>query len=359
MWLRIPHRVTHYLPVAKTSEVVREAIRGLILRQMDLILYDPYANSFNLEENDQHWDEDKPKQKPAVWEQKYEIDSLCFPFFLLDRYLEIVGDESLLAEPRVQAAWATVIRLWTLEQDHAAKSHYYFIREDCPPQDTISHGGKGHPVAEGTGLTWCGFRPSDDACTYPFLIPSNLFAAHILEVMAEHFPESDAAIELTGPAQRYAETGADLEAGPEKGDGFVPEEGGYASGEFAARTLADEPTLKELKAQALQLAKEIRAGVEKVAIAQHPIYGDVYCYETDGQGKQLLMDDANIPSLLSLPFLGVLPKDDERYRRTRKLILSDVNPYYYEGKVARDRFASHAGRLYLAHCFECAVLDFF
>ncbi len=351
MWLRDSTlQVYHYLPAARGSEAVKRAIRGLLLRQMQYILYDPYANSFNLMENDQHWDEDCPKQKPAVWEQKYEIDSLCFPFFLLDHYVSALGDRTILEEPLVQAAWATVVRLWILEQHHAENSFYYFIRDDVPEQDTLSHDGQGYPHAAGIGLTWCGFRPSDDACTYPYLIPANLFAAHVLEKMAALFDgSSDEIIGQVGVAALYAETGADLVLGPERVEGYEPEQGGYAAGEFAARVLADEPTLAKLRVQAVRLAEEIRAGVEAVGIASHPIYGDIYSYETTGLGDQILMDDANIPSLLALPYLGILSEKDARYRRTRKFILSLENPYYYEGTVAKGIGSPHTPEDYIWH----------
>lgn len=350
MWLRDSAlQVYHYLPAARGSEAVKLAIRGLLLRQMQYILYDPYANSFNLTENDQHWDEDIPAQKPAVWEQKYEIDSLCYPFFLLDHYVSELGDRTILDEPLVQAAWATVVRLWILEQRHEENSFYYFIRHGVPEQDTLSHEGQGYPHASDVGLTWCGFRPSDDACTYPYLIPANLFAAHVLNKMVDLFDASEEVIGQVGAAALYAETGADLTRGPERVEGYEPEQGGYAAGEFAARVLADEPSLAKLKVQASRLAEEIRAGVEAAGIALHPIYGEIYSYETTGLGEQLLMDDANIPSLLALPYLDILAKNDIRYRRTRKFILSLENPYYFEGSVARGIGSPHTPEDYIWH----------
>ena len=35
------------------------------------------------------------------------------------------------------------------------------------------------------GMTWSGFRPSDDACAYGYLIPSNMFAVVVLGYLAE------------------------------------------------------------------------------------------------------------------------------------------------------------------------------
>lgn len=54
----------------------------------------------------------------------------------------------------------------------------------------------------------------------------------------------------------------------------------------------------------------------------------VYCYETDGMGNCNLMDDANVPSLLSIPYLDPSGEDYNRevYKNTREFILSDKNP---------------------------------
>ena len=47
-------------------------------------------------------------------------------------------------------------------------------------RQTLSREGKGALVKSGVGLTWSGFRPSDDACIYGYLIPSNMFATVVL-----------------------------------------------------------------------------------------------------------------------------------------------------------------------------------
>lgn len=60
----------------------------------------------------------------------------------------------------------------------------------------------------------------------------------------------------------------------------------------------------------------------------------VYAYEVDGLCGQLLMDDANIPSLLSLPYLGWCDPGEQLYLRTREFVLSDANPFYYAGSSA-------------------------
>ena len=68
---------------------------------------------------------------------------------------------------------------WEREQHHMSESLYHFERTQCPPSDTLPNHGKGNPVAY-TGMTFSGFRPSDDACRYGYLIPSNMFAAVVL-----------------------------------------------------------------------------------------------------------------------------------------------------------------------------------
>ncbi len=49
--------------------------------------------------------------------------------------------------------------------------------------DTLPLGGRGAPVAW-TGMTWSGFRPSDDRCTYGYLVPANAMASTCLHGLA-------------------------------------------------------------------------------------------------------------------------------------------------------------------------------
>ena len=294
MWLRdSTAEVSHYIPLCHDEEV-KNIIKGVIKRQFMYIAIEPYSNSFNEEANNNHYEEDIPANDPWVWERKYEVDSLCYPFRLLYLYWKETGDNSLLDQEFIKTV-KTVISLWKTEQEHMEKSPYIFIRPtDNPP--CLHNNGKGNPVSY-TGMTWSGFRPSDDQCTYGYLIPSNIFAVVVLGYIAE-----------------------------------MLEAIGYD------KTLVDDVNL--LKAQ-------IEEGVNKFGIIDHEKYGKVYACETDGMGNHLLFDDANVPSLLSIPYLGY--KNDEVYKNTRKLILSPENPYYYEGKFAKGIGSPHTPENYIWH----------
>ncbi len=161
MWLRDSSaQVAHYIRFSKHEEV-RRLIRGLLKQQARQILLDPYANAFNQTPSDRD-NGDRPRPLPWVWEQKYEIDSLCYPMWLAAHYYEKAGDMAWLDDD-FHRAMQTVVDVFETEQRHDARSPYFFLRKDCPPQDTISHFGHGAPTAY-TGMTWSGFRPSDDAC---------------------------------------------------------------------------------------------------------------------------------------------------------------------------------------------------
>jgi meiotically up-regulated gene 157 (Mug157) protein len=134
------------------------------------------------------------------------------------------------------------------------------------------------------------FRPSDDACVYPMLVPSNLFAVRALRLLA-------------------GLTGAD---------------GGLAR---EARALADD----------------IEGAAREHAMLAHPRHGRVWAYEVDGFGNALLMDDANVPSLLALPYLGACDRDDPVYRATRRLVLSPDNPYFFRGAAGEGIGGPHVG----------------
>lgn len=293
MWLRdSTAQVLHYIRFADDTEVAR-MIEGLLLRQADCILRDPYANAFNREENSFKPYNDFPRASDWVWERKYEIDSLCYPMWLAEKYINKTGSTAFLSE-KFHEAIKTVLKVFATEQNHE-NSPYLFIRSDCPPSDTLSHEGKGAPVKV-TGMTWCGFRPSDDACVLGYLIPSNLFAVRAMK-----------------------------------------------SVKMLAKLLNDEESYKEAE----RLEQEIAKGVETYGKVVNEELGEIYAYETDGFGNYTLMDDANVPSLLSLPYLEVCPKDDPLYKRTRAFVLSKHNPFYYEGTLAKGVGSPHTPEGYI------------
>jgi len=298
MWLRdSASQIRPYLILAEKDEEMANLIEGIIQTQLNFILHDPYANAFNEEANGNRYHDDKTKMTPLIWERKYEIDSLCYPIQLAYLFWKATGRTSHFNETFKKAV-NEIIKVWKIEQHHERDSEYRFERDHCPPSDTLTREGKGSLV-DFTGMTWSGFRPSDDACQYGYLIPSNMFAVVVLKYL----------------------------------------------GEIAEEVLKD----KELKNQALTLAKEIDEGIQKYGKVEHPKFGTIYAYETDGLGNYNFMDDANVPSLLSLPYFGYCDMEDPVYVNTRRFILSRENPYFYEGKIAKGIGSPHTPKQYIWH----------
>ena len=298
MWLRdSSSQIEHYLPFVKNYPELKDIFTGLIHRQVKCILIDPYANAFNKKPNGQKCDNDLTKDNPWVWERKYGIDSLCYPIRLIYKYWKETDDVSFFNK-EIKTVFDLIIDLWETEQYHFKKSDYSFQRLNCSPTDTLTNEGLGDPVSY-TGMTWSGFRPSDDACKYNYLIPSNMFATVVL---------------------------------------------GYIS-EIAEVVFKDN----ELKNISDQLRYEIENGINKYGIIHTEEFGDIYAYEVDGLGNYNLMDDANVPSLLSIPYIEYKDIDDEIYQNTRKFILSKNNPYYYEGSVAKGIGSPHTPPEYIWH----------
>ena len=299
MWLRDSTAQVHqYLPLTARNGAVADVIEGLIRRQFQCVLYDPYANAFNEEENGHGHIKDHPLQKPMVWERKYEIDSLCFVLWLCCTFRKYSGRTDFLRDGLFEKAFRTILSLWRTEQKHTEDSPYRFIRENCRPKDTLTNDGLGAPVAY-TGMTWSGFRPSDDACVYGYLIPSNLFAVTVLRETAELLENDLCDVSLAN--------------------------------------------------QARALADEIDEGVRKFGVVDHPTFGRMYAYETDGMGNHVFMDDSNVPSLISIPYFGYCDAHDPVYQNTRRFILSKENPYYYEGSVLRGTGSPHTPEGYVWH----------
>ncbi len=299
MWLRdSTAQVTHYLPLTKDDPEIRSIIRGLIVRQLACIRIDPYANAFNIESNGHGHTEDVPKNDPWVWERKYEIDSLCYPFRLAYLYCKQSGDTSIIDEDFISTA-KTVVDLWITEQHHFEKSPYTFQRFNTRWIDTLHNGGKGYPV-NFTGMTWSGFRPSDDSCTFGYLIASNMFASVVLKYIDELLTEQ----------------------------GFD-----------------DEEFLKKIRS----LREEIEYGIRTYGTCLHPKYGRIFACETDGFGNYVLADDANVPSLLSAPYLGYCDVNDPVYLNTRKFILSSDNPFFFSGKEGAGVGSPHTPKNFIWH----------
>jgi uncharacterized protein len=299
MWLRDSSaQVRPYLIPAASDPQLADLLAGVIRRQMQYVLIDPYANAFNDTPSGQSWDpEDETEKNDWLWERKYEVDSLCYPLQLAYLFWRATGRTDHF-DTTFRAAAERIIATWTTEQHHHTQSRYSFTRRNCPPTDTLSHDGRGAPLGY-TGMTWSGFRPSDDACTYGYLVPANMFAAVVL---------------------------------------------GYLAG-IAEQVLADLP----LRDAARALEREIRAGITSHAIVEHPEHGTIYAYEVDGLRRANLMDDANIPSLLALPYLGWCAPDDPIYQSTRRFVLSDANPYYYQGHAASGVGSPHTPPRYIWH----------
>lgn len=298
MWLRdSAAQLRPYLFQAKEDEGLRELIAGAVRRQFRYICIDSYANAFNESPNGACWAKDDPGQDPWVWERKFEVDSLCYPIQLAWLLWKNTGCTSQF-DGKFHEGIRRILQVFRTEQHHEERSRYRFRRQSPLFRDTLSRDGKGALVRSGTGLIWSGFRPSDDACTYGYLIPSNMFAAVAMGYLEE----------LAG--RLFGDPGLEKEAGK----------------------------FREELCQAIE--REGRTYTEEA--------GMVYAYETDGYGMYTLMDDANVPSLLSMEYLGY-PADPETAENTRRLILSEANPYYYKGSRAAGIGSPHTPPGYIWH----------
>lgn len=299
MWLRdSAAQLKPYVPYAKEDEDLQAILRSVIQKYTFYVRLDPYTNAFNSRPQKGYTEDDRSNfQSGWIWERKYEVDSLCAPLYLAHQYYQVTGDKSIFTE-EFRLMIQTIADTFITEQRHD-RSPYWFVREHAwAPSDTLPMHGRGRPV-NFTGMTWSGFRPSDDSCKFGYLIPSNMMAAVALDYAGEL-----------------------LQAGFE------------------------DPALE---ARCESLAAEIRDGIETYGVCDHPKYGRIYAYETDGFGNYNLMDDANSPSLLSIPYIGYKPAEDPIYQNTRRFVLSQDNPYYFVGKAAKGIGSPHTPPRYIWH----------
>lgn len=295
MWQRdSAAQIRPYLLMAQDDPEIADLILKVVQRQFYNMNLDPYANAFNLRANGQGHQNDETQMGPAIWERKYELDSLCYPVQLAYLLYRNTGLTDQFDETFVSGV-KKLLQVIQIEQHHD-QSAYRFERHDDRPEDTLEREGLGKPVGY-TGMSWSGFRPSDDACVYGYLVPANMFAVVILRYLVTIFTE-----------------------------------------------IISHPDLAQ---QAQQLATTIQKGIEKYGTTTNEAGEKIYAYEVDGLGHQLLMDDSNMPSLLSAPYLDYVAMTDPLYLATRKTILSPENPYYYAGKYGKGIGSPHTPPEYI------------
>lgn len=293
MWLRdSTFQVLPYLQLIQQVPNITQLIHGVLNQQLAYIQIDPYANAFNQTDSGAHYSHDVSNLPidNYVWERKFEIDSLCAPLHLAAQLYQTSGYRAHLTSE----FWSTVelIMHTFITEQHHENSAYYFNRPDCPTTDTLSHGGHGAPIGY-TGMVWSGFRPSDDACQYGYLVPSNMYIIVVLKELLA----------------------------------IIAEEGLH------------KPALVNMLTT---LKADIETGIQRFArIQQKPDEQPIWAYEVDGLGHFNLMDDANVPSLLAAPFIGYCKIADTTYQKTRQFILSPENPYYYSGQILQGIGSPH------------------
>ena len=280
MWLRDSGaQVWPYVRYVNEDPQLREMIKGVIRRQFKCICIDPYANAFNVEPVGAANDTDWPAANPYVFERKWELDSHCYPIRLAYEYWKKSGDETIF-DSTWHEAITKMVAVMKEQQRKDGPGRYRFLRVTDRQLDTKCVVGKGNPVNP-VGLIASAFRPSDDATTFEFLVPSNFMAVSSLRKAAE--------------------------------------------------ILSEVNNDSELAEECLELAAEVEKALKEYAVYDHPDFGKIYAYEVDGFGSQFLMDDANVPSLLAMSYLGDVPADDPVYMNTRRFVWSEANPYFHRG----------------------------
>lgn len=294
MWLRdSTAQVWPYMPLISKDEKLKLLVKGLINRQVKCVLLDPYANAFYKDKTKiSHWKSDITQMLPGIHERKWEIDSLCYVVRLANEYYQITNDTSIFDDDWNQAM-RLIIKTFKTEQRKNNESEYVFSRETTSVIDSPPFDGTGRPVKP-NGLICSMFRPSDDSTLYSYLIPSNIFAVLSLQQLSVIYSD----------------------------------------------VYHDNSFVEECK----DLALEVDEAIQKYAVSEHLNFGKIYAYEIDGFGNKLFMDDANVPSLMSLAYLGAHNLSDKLYQNTRRFLLSENNPYFLKGKYAEGQASPHTGK---------------
>ncbi|PMB69317.1 Meiotically up-regulated 157 protein [Beauveria bassiana] len=170
-------------------------------------------------------------------------------------------------------------------------SYYNWTGTSGSLSPPVPNGGNGEPKFA-NGLVASSHRPSDDLCVFNFITSDNAMISVELALVADVLDKIGAEKKMASQARRFS-------------------------------------------------------GIIKKAIWDNTRTSNgIFAYETNGYGGMYIMDDANVPSLLSLPYLGFLPRNDSTYIKTKDAMLSRMNPYYAEGKIFKGVGGPHVNATY-------------
>lgn len=316
MWLRdSANQMQSYLLLLNASsspDSIASLYRGVINLQARYLLTSPYCNSFQppaesgiapATNGAASQDTVTPQyDNQSVFECKYELDSLAAFLEVSSNYYSATRDISFFAKYSWVDAIATILNVADamMTPTYAANgsvltSSYTFTRQTTRASETLENNGLGKPTQNGTGLIRSAFRPSDDSTIYQLFIPANMMFSSCLAATSKIMAQLN------------------------------------TSASMALATKMEG------------LSGSLHAAIEAHGVVNHPKYGQIYAYEIDGYGGQTIMDDANVPSLLSAPLLSYLSSSSQTYQNTRALILSGDNPYFMRGPVLSAVGGPHNG----------------
>ena len=292
MWLRDSTcQVWPYIPFAPKDNKLKAMLAGLINRQVDCVLIDPYANAFKKDISDpvSKWAvNDKTDMKPELHERKWEINSLLFVIRLSHKYWKETNDCSPF-DKRWERAMKLIHQTLKEQQRFDGPGPYHFQRPTLDPADAIANNGFGQPTRK-NGMIHAIFR-QDDANMLNLYVPDNIMAITELQNLAEMLES------LRGNT--------------------------------------------ELAKACILMSDQIKNAIYEDAIIEHKTFGRIFAFEIDGFGSQILMDDPTLPGLLNLPYMGYWDINDEVYQNTRKFIFSDLNPGFEKGKAGEGIGSAH------------------
>ncbi|KAI0129425.1 hypothetical protein BJ170DRAFT_271912 [Xylariales sp. AK1849] len=312
MWLRdSANQMRSYKPLLAANEStssLASLFRGAINLQTRYLLTSPHCNAFQAPVESSLPPEDNSAadtdvvspayDKNFVFECKYELDSLSaflqlsFDYYNKTLDIDFFGKFQWVKTVETILNTTEALLSGTYADDgHVNESPYTFQRTSNSASETLLNKGIGSPVKGGTGLVRSAFRPSDDSTIFQLFIPANMMFSSYLGKCAVIMEKFDS----------------------------------------------------DLSKRMSDLSVSVREGIENYGKVQHDDFGDIYAYEIDGFGSSNLMDDANVPSLLSAPTIGYTDASDSTYQNTRQFVLSTSDPYYMFGPVLNGTGGPHVG----------------